>query len=355
MTENKNITINISTGTVLKIVGIFLIMAFIYIVRDILLTVFVAIILASLIEPIVNKLEEKKVPRPLGVVIIYIILILVLVLIARLLIPPIIEQIGLLTNNFPDFWNQVIQNFESFRQFSEDKGFLDNIQQGLQGLQASLTQAATGAYGIIISIFRNVFIFIITLVVTFYLVVQRNALSKVLKAVAPGKYHSYLDDLSVKIQGKIGAWARGQLMLGSIIAGMAFIGLLFLLPKYALVLAIVAGLTELIPYLGPTLGAIPAVFLGFTVGGFSLWRGLSVLVFFIIMQWLENNLLVPRVMKKQVGLNPVVTIIAILIGARLMGIIGVILAVPVAVSIGIVVRDFIKKSDFSREVQDVDN
>ena len=193
MEENKNITINISTSTVLKIVGIFLFLAFAYLVKDILLVLFIAIIFATLIEPLVNKAEEKKIPRGAGIAIIYVVILLFLVLVVRLLVPPIVEQVGLLSNNFPDFWSKITQNYESVRQYSEDKGLLTNIQQGLDGIKAGLSKAATGVYGFIVSIFKNLINFVVILVVTFYLVLQRNALSKVFKAVAPSKYHLYLD------------------------------------------------------------------------------------------------------------------------------------------------------------------
>lgn len=352
MAENQNVIINIPFGTLLKIVGVFLILAFAYLVRDILLMVFIALIFASLIEPLVNKLESWKVPRGLGVILIYIFLILFLIVIIRLLIPPIIEQIGLLAANFPDLWIKVTENFESVRQYSEQKGFLDNIQQALVGLQTNLSKAASGVYSLIFSVFRNIINFLLILVVTFYLAVEKDALSKVMKAIAPNKYHSYLVDLSSRIQQKIGAWARGQLFLGLVIGLMSFLGLMFLLPKYALVLALVAGLTELIPYLGPTLGAIPAVFLGFTISPFSPWRGLFVLILYVVIQWLENNLLVPQVMKKQLGLNPVIIIVAMLIGARLAGIIGLILAVPVATAIGLAVKDFTQSANSTKTAVD---
>lgn len=353
--ENKNITINISTGTILKTVGILLILMFAYFIRDVILMVFIAIIFAALIEPLVNFFEEKKVPRGVGVIVIYLTLFLFLVLVVRLIIPPIVEQVALLTRNFPGLWERIAENFNNFRQYSEEQGLVDNIQQGLEGLQAGLQKAATGVYSFIISIFRNLINFVVVLVITFYLVIERNAVNKLFKAIAPAQYHSYLINLFSLIQKKIGDWARGQLILGLIIGIFSFIGLIFLLPKYALVLALVAGITELVPYLGPTLGAIPAVFLGFTVPPFSFWRGIAVLFLYIVIQQVENHIIVPQVMKKQVGLNPVVIIIVMLIGARLAGIIGLILAIPVATAFSVVIKDFIHKSELPEIKAQLDN
>ena len=351
MAQPQNINISITTGTLFKIVAVVVALLFVWLIRDILLVVFIAIILASLLEPVVDKLETKRIHRGVAVILLYVFLLVLLILVFRLLIPPIIEQVGLLANNFPGFWQKVTQNFESVREYSFEQGYLDEIQQGLKSLQSSLTNAAGSVYGFVVAIFRNVINLVLILVINFYLVVQRDSLGKSLKLIAPKRYHGYLDDIALRIKAKIGAWARGQLILGLIIGSMAFLGLIFILPRYALVLALVAGLTELIPYLGPTLGAIPAVFLGFTV---SFGHGLAVLILYIIIQQLENYLIVPQVMRKQVGLNPVVIIVAMLIGVRLAGLIGIILAVPVATAINIVIRDFWAKSDLATIKEAVD-
>ncbi len=342
MIENKKITIDIATSTFLKVVGIFLILAFIYIIRDILLLLFVSLVLAIIIEPMVNKLEAKKIPRSVSVITIYIVLILFLALVVRMLIPPIVEQVTSLAVNFPEFWQKIVSNFQGLKQFSEDRGLLGEIQQGLQGLQSNLSRAAGGVYNFTVVAFTNIFNFFIFLVVTFYFTMQKDALGRALKVLAPEKYHLYLDSLAVRIQHKIGGWARGQLLLGLIIGLMSWLGLIILLPKYALVLAIVAGVTEIIPYVGPFIGAVPAVFLGLTV---SWGHGLAVAILYIIIQQIENNIVVPQIMKKQVGLNPVAIIMAMLIGGRLAGLIGIIIAIPVTTVLGIVLRDFLSRSD----------
>lgn len=342
--ERQNITVHISTITVLKIVAIVLALFFFYFIRDILLLIFISIILAAVIEPAVNWLEKQRIPRSLGVILIYVVLILFLALIIRSVIPPMIQQVALLAQNFPSLWSRVIENVDSIQQYSNTQGLTDNIQRVLDGLQSSLSGAATSVYGFVISLFENIVNFIMVLVLAFYLVVQRDSVSKMFKAVTPARYHGYVVELFHAIQKKIGDWARGQLILGAIIGSLSFVGLIFLLPEYALVLALIAGVTELIPYLGPILGAIPAVFLGFTVAPLSLSRGVAVLILYIAIQQLENNFIVPKVMKKQLGLNPVVTIIAMLIGGRMAGIIGLILALPVATSIGVIAKDFLEKS-----------
>ena len=338
--SDQQLTINISTGALIKVVTFVLVAWLLYLVRDILLLVFVAVVLAALIEPLVDRLQAHKIPRAVGVIGIYVVLLLIILILARLIIPPIVSQVSSLTDNFPQFWQQTVENFESVRAYSEQQGFLDNVQRGLEGVEGSLSSAAGSVYGLIKALFRNVVNFILLLVLTFYLVVQRDALATVLKALTPSKYHAYINVLTVKIKDKIGAWARGQLILALVIGLLSFIGLLIFLPKYALVLAIIAGAVEIIPYVGPTLGAIPAVFLGFTV---SFGHGIAVLILYVVIQQLENHFIVPQVMRRQVGLNPVVIIVAMLIGARLAGIIGVILAVPIATAVRIITRDALER------------
>jgi len=360
--EGKNVTINISTGTVLKTIGLLLILAFVWFIRDIILIVFIAIIFAAVIEPLVNILEswslntlKRKIPRGVLVLLLYLVLFLFLYLIVRMIIPPIVEQVALLTSNFPDLWGKIVENFNSLKQYSEDQGLVDNIQQSLKGLQGGLEAAAGGVYSFIIAIFRSAVNFLLVLVIIFYLVVEKNAINKLFKAVAPAQYHSYLIGLFGVIQKKIGAWARGQLILGLIIGVLSFIGLIILLPKYALVLAIIAAVTELVPYLGPILGSIPAIFLAFAVPPFSLWRGVAVLILYVVIQQVEEKIIVPQVMKKQLGLNPVVIIIVMLIGFRLAGIIGLVLAIPVATAVGVIVKDFFDKSELPAIKKELDS
>ena len=177
------------------------------------------------------------------------------------------------------------------------------------------------------------------MVLTFYLTVEEHALKRMLRSLVPVRYQPYITHLVNRIQEKIGMWLRGQLILSLIIFLLSWFGLTILGVKYALVLAIFSGLTELVPYLGPFIGAIPAVFIALTQ---SPALALGVIVVYLIIQQLENNVIVPKVMQRAVGLNPIITIIAMMIGFKLAGILGIIIAVPVATALSIVLNDFIE-------------
>jgi predicted PurR-regulated permease PerM len=142
--------------------------------------------------------------------------------------------------------------------------------------------------------------------------------------------------LIARMQEKIGRWLRGQLLLSLIIFLMTYAGLTILGVRYALVLALFAGVTELIPYIGPFIGLVPALFIALTQ---SPIVALGVLVLYIIIQQLENYVIVPKVMQRAVGLNPIVIIVAMLVGAKMAGILGIILAVPVATALSVAVGD----------------
>ena len=176
--------------------------------------------------------------------------------------------------------------------------------------------------------------------------VDDQAIKKAIRSVLPIDYQPYSMHLINRIQEKIGLWLRGQIFLSLVIFAVSWIGLSILGVKYALVLAVFAGVTEIIPYLGPFIGALPAVFIAFTQ---SPLLGIITIVLYIVIQQAENYFLVPKVMQKAVGLNPIIIIIAIMIGAKLAGILGVLLAVPVATAISVVVRDIFKAREEKEE------
>jgi predicted PurR-regulated permease PerM len=174
-------------------------------------------------------------------------------------------------------------------------------------------------------------------VLSFYLLIDESGIKRVYQGLIPSRYYDNLAETTRKIAVKLGAWLRGQLLMMLSVAGIVTIGLLLSGTPYALTLGIWAGLTEVVPIIGPWLGAIPGVIVALTV---SPWHGLIALIIYILVQQFESNFLVPRIMSKAVGLNPVVVIIALLIGGKLYGILGVLLGVPLAAVVSVVVEDW---------------
>ncbi|MBT6301321.1 MAG: AI-2E family transporter, partial [Candidatus Jacksonbacteria bacterium] len=199
-----------------------------------------------------------------------------------------------------------------------------------------LFTAASGVIGTVAMI-------ILVLVLTFYLVVEDRGMKRALQAIAPDKTQPYLTQLLSRIQNKMGLWLRGQIILSLIIFILTWIGLTLLGVQYSLLLALVAGLFEIVPFLGPILAAIVAIF--FVLAEGDILKVLLVAVLYYVIQLLENHLIVPKVMQKAVGLNPIISIVAVLVGAKIAGIPGAIIAIPLVTAISVFLRDLFEKDD----------
>jgi predicted PurR-regulated permease PerM len=262
--KNRPININITTLAIVKIILIFLLLYFLYLVKDILAILFVSLILASAVDPWVDWMQKRKIPRGVGILFIYLILFIIISSAIYIIIPPIAQEVGELANNFPRILDKVIAGFSALKEFTSQHGILDNIKDSLGTISSHLQTAATGVFSTVTGIFGGIFSFFLVLVLTFYMVVEENAIKKLIFSVAPSEHQPYIMQLINRMQKKIGMWLRGQLILSLAIFILTYIGLLVLGIKYALVLALIAALTEFIPYLGPILAAVPAVFLAFT-------------------------------------------------------------------------------------------
>lgn len=343
---DKKLTVEISLFTLFNVLFIVTAVAVLFYLRDVVMIVFVALVFASAINPWVDSLQKYKVPRALSVFFIYAVAFFCAFFSVYLLINPISVEIKNLSSDFPGYWEKISAGWQQVELFSASHGLQTNIQNALDSLQASVTLIATNFFGGIFTFIGGIFSGLIILVMTFYLAVYDAPMKKKIRSFLPPKYQPYFMHLVTRMQEKIGLWLRGQLLLSFIIFACSLAGLSLLGVKYAWVLALFAGVTEIIPYLGPFIGAVPAVFIAFTI---SPVLGFSVIVLYIIIQQLENYIIVPQVMKRAVGLNPVVVIVAMMIGAQIAGIIGIILAIPVTTALSVALGDFFthRKAGFS--------
>lgn len=345
--ENRKATnINISTVTILKIIFILLVLYFLYIVKDILAILFVSLVIASALNPWIDWMQKRKIPRTLGIVFIYLTLFIILSSVVYLIIPPILQQISELSINFPKYFEKISSGFSIFKDYTSRHGFLDDIKNGLGSISSNLENAASGVFSTVTSIFGGIISFFLVLIITFYMVVEENAMKKIIRSIAPDKYQPYLMQLIARMQRKIGLWLRGQLILSLIIFALTYLGLSILRVDYALTLALIAGLTEFVPYLGPILASIPAIFLALTQ---APMLAVFVAILYFIIQWVENNIIVPKLMQKVVGLNPIVSIIVLLMGFKIAGIIGAVLAIPVATAVSVFIKDLFEKKKFEEK------
>lgn len=344
------IYINITSLTIVKIILILILFYFLYLIKDILIILFISLILASALDPWVDWQQRRKIPRGVGIILIYLVLLMLFVLAMLLVIPPIIEQAKELSISYPTILQKIISTFSAFREFSIQHGIFDNLKEYFSTYSSNFSQAASGIFSTVTSFVGGIFSFFLVLVITFYMTVEENAMKKIVVSISPEKYQVYIMHLINRMQSKVGLWLRGQLIQSLIIFSLVYIGLLILGVKYALILALIAGITEFIPYIGATLAAIPAIFLAFVQ---SPILAVFVAILYYIVQLIEHNIVVPKVMQKVVGLNPIVSIAVLLVGFKLAGPVGALLSIPVATAISVFILDIFDSKLLEKETPPV--
>jgi len=337
MIVQKPRVITISISTIFNILGVIVVLYLLYLIRDVLAIFFMALILAAVISPWVDWVNQKGVPKWLGVVSVYIVILFLLGTVAYLILIPVREQFHELSQNSPYYFDKVSSFFKVLEDYT-GKNFLTEIKSGNLNFSSNSQNFYTTLSGIL----RGILSFFVTFVIAFYMLVEENALKKILWSFVPKKNHFYITDIISRMQNKIGRWIRGQLILSLIIFSIIFFSLSVLGVKYALILAFVAGLFEFIPYLGPILAFLPAIFLSFVQ---SPTLAILVVLVYAITQWMENNIIVPKVMQKVIGFNPIVSVLVLLTGFKIGGPVGAIVAMPVATATSVLVQDLFERKE----------
>lgn len=339
-------TVNISSGTIIRILVILLMVWFLYFIRDILLILFSAIIIASAVEPVANWLQRYKVPRAISVAGTYLVVLGVLSLTVTLMVPPLTEQVVQLAQALP----QVVEELERGVGLvlpSDENVIVAPLQDMLLRFSESLANTGFRIFEGTRSVFSGILSLMFVFIIAFYIVVEEDALKKLFRYVIPKQHLTYANSLIERAQRMIGRWILAQLSLAVLIGLIVSVGLWLLGVKYALVLGLLAGVLEIIPVIGPIIAAIPGVLVGLSD---SLWLGVAALVFYVLVQQAENHVLVPNIMRKATGLNPLITLVAVLLGGRIAGVVGVILAIPVATIVSIFLSDFFTKAPVDDEL-----
>lgn len=326
--------IKIDPWSIIKILIVLIALVFVYLIRDIILLFLGALILTFIFSPFVDFLEKKRVPRVLGTLLIYLVILFILVGIIIPMVPVFSQEIKFLTEKMPVY----LSDFSKYLGGS-DEGWSGILRKILTDWSSQVNITSYGVFSVLGTFFGWVFIIGTLFLLAFYLTVQKEILKQTAKTLVPEKYQENLIRLVDIAQRDIGAWARGLLILGLVVGLMDYIGLSILGVNFALVLAFLAGIFEAVPWLGPWLAGIPAVLIALTQ---SPVKALMVIILYFVVQQIENNLIVPYVMKRTVGLNPLLVIIVLLIGAKLAGPVGIILAVPVVTILIIFVREYLR-------------
>lgn len=314
--------VEISHKTIIFTVIFLLSLWVLFQIKDILFLIFIAFILMTALRPLVDWFGWLRIPRVLAILLIYVVVFGFFGVSFAGTIPTLVIQSTKFVQELPTFLEKVLPYW--------------NIDA--RSLSQQIAPISENIVKLTVGIFSNLLTTLTVLVFTFYFLLERKKLESMLQTMMGDDAATRVIGSLSDIESRLGAWVNGQLFLMMLIGASVYVGLTFLRVEFALPLAIIAGVLEIIPMIGPIVSAVPAVLVALTVSPFL---ALSVVALYFFVQQVENNVFVPLVLKKSVGLSPIITIFALMVGGRLAGVVGAILAVPVVLVLQSVLRAFL--------------
>lgn len=322
-----------------------------YHVLDVLLLLYISGLFAVGFSPIVRLIERQRLlpvgsqrfPRWLAILVLYVFIVGTFVGIGMLIFPPLVDQAQQL-------WDQKAQMFYRAQQFLHERGLLRGeyltLEQAVERAPGAAGDAnvMSTVVGAVRGVLGGIVGFLTILIVTFYLLIDSWNLHQSFLRLFPARQRPRIDAATRDVTVKVSAWLGGQLLLGGIIGLTSAIGLWIMGVPFFYVLALISAVGELIPVVGPIFAAVPAIAVAATV---SVKTVLMVVVFFVVQQQIENHVLVPKVMARQVGVSPVTVIVALLLGGKLLGVVGALLAVPTAAILQVVIGELLTQKEKS--------
>lgn len=366
-TEHDAILVHISVRSAVKAAFSILLIAIgvfaVYHLRDKLILLFLGVFVAAVIDPGVEKLQHMGMPRGVAVLIHYVVALLVIFFLLFSFIPIIAKQLQdiatfistevdiFLSNpqiSVPLLSNELNHRLTMLTQTTLQSLSINEFSDALQQMGQTLSTAAQGSILFVAKIAGSVAKFLVNLIIVlvfgFFIQLEKEHIIKWVVSFMPTKYRMYLHSKSEAMHTKIGQWARGELLLMLSIATLTFIALIILGMPYALTLAVLAGFCEFIPAVGPLIAAVPAVMIALSDKG--LIYALIVAGVYYIIQWCENNLLVPLIMRRAVGLSPVAILFAMMVGISFPNtihpLVGIMLAIPITTILALFLVDWQK-------------
>ncbi len=319
----RKVRVEISQKTIFFIAIFLALLWILFQIREVIILLFVAVTLVSALFPLVERLTKLKIPKVLAIAFVYIVVISIIAGLVTLVITPLYEQTLNLIVSLPGLYQKLLPS-----------GFVNQ-----QLIDQQVSHISSNALTITLDFFGNFLAIITIAVLTFYLLLERDHLNRLIAQFFIG-HEDRIRRISDQIEDKLGDWVRGQLLLSFVIGGTVFIMLTLLSITFAIHLAILAGFLEILPVIGPIISAIPGILIALTI---SPLMALFVTLGYFVIQQSEAHFIVPQLMKKAVGLNPLIVILAIAIGGKLLGISGALIAVPATVVIQIITEDILRE------------
>jgi predicted PurR-regulated permease PerM len=325
--------IDISIDSVVKLILAVLALVLLYLLRDIILMVLVALILAIALDRPIDAFCERKVPRFLATMLIYLLLFSVAGVLFYLVFPVLAEQIKNFVNNY-SFYLESVGRLKFGADLIDFKSIFDQLSN-------SLTESAGAVMGTLVTFFGGLISFFTIIAAAIFFNVQENGVKKFIFYLTPIEHQPYVLNLFDKIQRKVGNWLWGKLGVAVGVGVLTSLGLYLLGLRYALLLGFLTLLLNFIPLIGAIIAAIPAILLALAQS--STLALLVVFLYVFINGFLEHFFLVPLFMKKAMDLNPALILLVVLVGGKLAGVLGVILAIPVAAIAAVLIEDYIQR------------
>ena len=343
---DKEIRVSITSGTIfttlLIVVGVYLF----WILRDLALLVLTAIIIASAIEPGVAFFIRYRTPRFIAALLIYVLVFGAIFAILYLFFPPIIADAAGFLSAMPRYLDTInitapLSNITNTVSVVSSQSQAQSYIQTLLSLQSLFTSSSGSVLQLLITFFGGIFSLVLVIVLSFYFALQDTGVDDFIRLVMPVKYEEYYVDLWKRSQKKIGLWMQGQILLSVIVGILVYLGLLIIGVPYALLLAVFTAMVEIIPVFGSIIAGVIAVIVGYSDGGVAIAAIVAGL--YIVVNQFESNLIYPLIVKKIVGIPPLLVIVALIAGYTLAGFLGAILSVPMSAVLLEFITDFDKR------------
>ena len=350
-----------STFTILLVLGSVYLLA---ILKSVIILFLVALFLSAAFNPAVDKLHEYKIPRSVGIILMYVLVIGVFIVMMTFIIPVVAEQITSIAFSIRDMIFNILNSKEPQSKFAkliypfanqiwesvDQTELITSLTQNLQLLASNLTNVAGNAIGAVFAIFNGILNTLVVLIITFFMVLNSKDTSNFFHSLFPIKYSNYISVKTKQVTVRIGGWIRGQILLAIIMGIISYIVFSLIGLNFALTLAMISAIAEFIPFLGPFATFISASVIAINQDPIIM---LILLPTYAILQFTEGNILLPLIMGKSVGMNPIVVLFALLSGATIglklggslgLSLLGMIISVPIANIISIFVEEYTEKN-----------
>lgn len=316
--------VEISHRTIVFTVLFLISVWFLYTIRDVVFQIFVALLIMTILNPTVTRLHKNKIPRVASVLIVYFFVVFFLVFSVAATIPALVEQSTNFANSLPKYLSDL--NIP-----------VVVVEEGTRQITSQLGRLPSQILVISVNLFSNVIAVITVFIFALYLLLAREQMDDQLEVWLKKEQAERIVRVIDRLEKQLGGWARGQLFLMVLVGVATYFGLLLLGIPFALPLALLAGILEVVPNIGPILSAIPSVIVGF---GISPLTGVGVAALYLLIQNVEAYVLVPKVMQRSAGVSPIITLLALLVGLRVAGVVGAVLSVPLAITSRVFLQEF---------------